>query len=555
MAGWTLTTHDTRNGLVATPHATEAAAFKAFAELVDVAPAGATFGTRGAGTTVAISPTHELEALPTDATDADERAHVIATGLRANGWWVKVAATDEAGVRTVRLYAYRGKHENGGTITLTSALATPRRSRLARCYQSTAAGTIAMGTLRSVLVWATRAAADYRPASREVTERDATRTYVDHDATAPAAEALELFPAPAEVAAVVNATAQALEVEAAPVVIVACGAAKLDHPAPAGEMYTGSYHRATRRAAAVLAGDAGRVMILSAEYGLLDLDTVIAPYEKRLPERQVPAEWVAMVRAQAAAAGIATAPVVLAGRAYVHGARQIWADAVAPLEGTRGIGDQLARLAEIYRPAEAAAAAPLAGDLHPHRGGAALDVEGPHLAMHDHVEVVAVQHEDLADHGRPRGDDVPHSDGGHARLVDGMGVQRHRARRAHTAASARHRATASHAARRETSGGNSAAMRNHSSSVKREGSSKNGAGVMATTPGVAARMSPAARNRSRESRRSWFDRKRSYTSAWSCSLNARAVAIMPALAVSTRSPLCSPHRIRPAGSRASGVNG
>ncbi len=52
-------------------------------------------------------------------------------------------------------------------------------------------------------------------------------------------------------------------------------------PAPAGELYVGGYHVACRRAAAVLTTP-DRILILSALYGLLPLDRVIAPYDLRM---------------------------------------------------------------------------------------------------------------------------------------------------------------------------------------------------------------------------------------------------------------------------------
>ncbi|WP_433541999.1 DUF6884 domain-containing protein (plasmid) [Streptosporangium sandarakinum] len=146
------------------------------------------------------------------------------------------------------------------------------------------------------------------------------------------------------------------------VVIVPCGGRKAstDTPVPAGELYTGSYHRAARRAADVLAGEGGRVLILSALHGLVELDQLLAPYELRAGQAgTVTGET---LREQAAALGITGANVtVLGGRAYVDLARKVWPALTAPLAGTRGIGEQMARLAAIYKPAPArqAPAAPI----------------------------------------------------------------------------------------------------------------------------------------------------------------------------------------------------
>lgn len=128
------------------------------------------------------------------------------------------------------------------------------------------------------------------------------------------------------------------------VVIVACGGRKQDRPAPAGELYTGSYHAACRKAAAARGG---RVVILSARHGLLPLDRVVDPYEQRMGR---PGCITArQVRDQAVALGIAGARrvTVLAGWAYAELARAVWPCVEWPLDGTRGIGEQLARLALI----------------------------------------------------------------------------------------------------------------------------------------------------------------------------------------------------------------
>ena len=60
-------------------------------------------------------------------------------------------------------------------------------------------------------------------------------------------------------------------------VVIPCGGRKLDRRAPAGHLYVGSYHGACRRAAEAL--EPGRLLILSARYGLLDLDDVVEPYD------------------------------------------------------------------------------------------------------------------------------------------------------------------------------------------------------------------------------------------------------------------------------------
>lgn len=134
------------------------------------------------------------------------------------------------------------------------------------------------------------------------------------------------------------------------VVIVPCGGKKADHPDQAGRLYTGSYHAATRRAAAALTGNGttGETLILSAKYGLITLDRVIEPYDLRAG--QPGAVTAQIVRAQAEALGILDAEVtVLAGRAYASILLEVWPQAADVLARTRGIGQQLARLAAISR--------------------------------------------------------------------------------------------------------------------------------------------------------------------------------------------------------------
>jgi len=132
-------------------------------------------------------------------------------------------------------------------------------------------------------------------------------------------------------------------------VVVPCGGAKLRCPAPAGQMYVGSYHLACRRAAARLGG---RLLILSARYGLLTPDTLIEPYE--LMMGQPSAVTTATLRQQARTLDVdgAATVIVLAGRRYADAAAAVWPHAIRPLDGTAGMGPQLHRLAVITRTGE-----------------------------------------------------------------------------------------------------------------------------------------------------------------------------------------------------------
>ncbi|MGW6203679.1 DUF6884 domain-containing protein [Streptomyces sp. NPDC055089] len=136
-------------------------------------------------------------------------------------------------------------------------------------------------------------------------------------------------------------------------IIVSCGGSKLatEQPVPAGKMYTGSYHWALRRAANTLTHGvrSARVFVLSALHGLLDLNDLIAPYDLRMGETgSVTSE---QVRQQAVDRGILDADVTVLGpRSYCDISRAVWPQMTEPLAGARGIGDQLARLADIYNP-------------------------------------------------------------------------------------------------------------------------------------------------------------------------------------------------------------
>ncbi|MCF3960288.1 DUF6884 domain-containing protein [Streptomyces fuscigenes] len=174
--------------------------------------------------------------------------------------------------------------------------------------------------------------------------------HLEHAARRPARLA-RLFPVALEVATrralTVRPSATRLPLPtstAGRVIVIPCGAAKLSRPAPAGELYTGSFHRACRRAADALARPGGTVLVLSALHGLVPLDRVLAPYELRMGEAgSVTGE---QLRAQARALGLGHARevIVLAGAAYTAAARQAWPHATAPLEGAPGMGYQLQRL-------------------------------------------------------------------------------------------------------------------------------------------------------------------------------------------------------------------
>jgi hypothetical protein len=67
-------------------------------------------------------------------------------------------------------------------------------------------------------------------------------------------------------------------------IIIPCGAAKLDHAAPAAELYTGSMFKDALRTARTIAADED-IRIMSAMHGLVRLDHVIEPYEMKISDK------------------------------------------------------------------------------------------------------------------------------------------------------------------------------------------------------------------------------------------------------------------------------
>ncbi|MBY8879659.1 DUF6884 domain-containing protein [Actinacidiphila acidipaludis] len=133
-------------------------------------------------------------------------------------------------------------------------------------------------------------------------------------------------------------------------IVIPCGARKLDHRARAADLYIGSYHRACRRAAEALRPD--HLLILSARHGLLGLDDEIEPYDTAHgAEGSVTAD---VLRDQAVRRGIAELdPVVaLGGARHVALVAAVWPHARTPLNGTRGMGEQIARLSAMARSAD-----------------------------------------------------------------------------------------------------------------------------------------------------------------------------------------------------------
>lgn len=146
--------------------------------------------------------------------------------------------------------------------------------------------------------------------------------------------------------------------------VIPCSGAKLDRPAPAGELYVGSWHRLARQAGDALAARAGgRVLILSALHGLLELDQLVEPYDLTIAqlERRPRAgeidphpggsrELGERVARQLLELDVDLA-VALAPRSYAsvltNAAIHARVPVLRPLEGLAGVGWQRQRLAAL----------------------------------------------------------------------------------------------------------------------------------------------------------------------------------------------------------------
>ena len=131
------------------------------------------------------------------------------------------------------------------------------------------------------------------------------------------------------------------------VALVSCVAAKRAHPAPAKDLYISPWFRKASRYADVVADD---WHILSAEYGLVNKDDVIAPYEKTLKTMSSAARRVWGVRVSTVLRSKLTpgdTVVILAGELYreqiIDPIREWGCHVLVPLEGLL-IGEQLSWL-------------------------------------------------------------------------------------------------------------------------------------------------------------------------------------------------------------------
>jgi hypothetical protein len=144
------------------------------------------------------------------------------------------------------------------------------------------------------------------------------------------------------------------------VVVVPCSGSKLWHAAPAGELYTGSFHKLARRAGdAIVEQHGGVVVVLSALHGLLGLDELVQPYDLSIGQPgavQAPTVALQLYRLLRQVGGDQLPGVVcLLPRAYravlAAAVDELPADArpvlYEPLRGASGVGYQRQRLAQL----------------------------------------------------------------------------------------------------------------------------------------------------------------------------------------------------------------
>ena len=135
-----------------------------------------------------------------------------------------------------------------------------------------------------------------------------------------------------------------LPLSQSPVYLVACVAGKLNHPAPARDLYISAWFRKAR---AYVERRSGQWFILSAKHGLIGPSEIIATYDETLVRMSANGRrlWGARVIEAIDREIMADVPlIVLAGRTYRD---PIWPAiahrASVPMEGL-GIGAQLAWL-------------------------------------------------------------------------------------------------------------------------------------------------------------------------------------------------------------------
>jgi hypothetical protein len=136
-----------------------------------------------------------------------------------------------------------------------------------------------------------------------------------------------------------------------PLVIISCGAKKIDKPSPAMDLYIGSYFKmALRFAKAHTSID--NIRILSAKYGLIKATDVIAPYEMRITDMR--AATVPLIISQAKSLGDygRSDVLVVAGKDYNYVIKSVFPNSKNVVAGQKGMGLQMSLLKKLSEQAE-----------------------------------------------------------------------------------------------------------------------------------------------------------------------------------------------------------
>lgn len=136
------------------------------------------------------------------------------------------------------------------------------------------------------------------------------------------------------------------------IVLIACGKEKRKEASKAKDLYQGSYFKKTLKYAYILSKKyKADIYILSAKHGLLELDTIINPYNFTLNDvdERYKKNWSYRVIKELNKKIKKTDRVIfLAGRSYNKYLKMYYKNNLEPLEGLR-IGEKMKRLNELIK--------------------------------------------------------------------------------------------------------------------------------------------------------------------------------------------------------------
>lgn len=119
-------------------------------------------------------------------------------------------------------------------------------------------------------------------------------------------------------------------------IVIPCGNSKRNGLSRADRMYTGGYHKMCLKFARSLVDD-NEILILSAKYGFIRLDTVIMPYDVSFTKTPKKAITIEELKDQISYDGLV---VALGGKAYTEKCKAVFPHCVTPLP-TKTIGYQV----------------------------------------------------------------------------------------------------------------------------------------------------------------------------------------------------------------------